>query len=419
MLLSFRAANVLSIRDEQSLSFLATELNDGSARPTRIRYRGKSVSVIPVIGIYGPNGSGKSNILAALRMMRTAVVRSVEWFTQSDPERRIPFALDPEAKGEPSLFEADIEIGEERYTYGFELDDERVRGEWLYAYPKGRRQVWFERDDDGEITFPGEGLRGEKLDLARRTRRDSLFLTVAAQFNQRQLMPVFEWFRDNFWLISPEGRDRLDREVYTRRRVISEPGFRKRVLALLRVADLGITDIEVVPGVEEEIRFIHRAGDRQVPLDYASESLGTRSWFAMLGPLLEASDRGVTVLVDELDASLHPTMCAEIVRMFEDLDANPNNAQLVFTTHDVTLLCNPGDDDRVLDRDMIWLTDKTNDGATELYPLTSFDPPPRKDDNIFRKYLIGKYGALPRIFSGYLAREAAEAWRDHDEKALT
>ncbi len=411
MLLSFRTANVLSIRDEQRLSFVASELNDGSARSTDIRESGKPVSVIPVIGIYGPNASGKTNVLAALRMMQTAVLTSVEWFSKPDPIRRVPFALDPAAAKEPSFFEADIEVNGIRYTYGFELDDERVRGEWLHAYPRGRRQVWFERHDDGEITFPGEGLRGEKLDLARRTRRDSLYLTVAAEFNQEQLLPVFEWFRDNLWLISPEWPDRGQRQNYTKDRVLRDPEFRERVTRLLTVADMGITGIQVVPGTADKIQFTHQAGEREIELDFESESLGTRTWFAMVGALLEAfsRDRGLTILVDELDASLHPTMCAEAVQMFDDPGANPHGAQMIFTTHDVTLLRTLIGGGRTLDRDAIWLTEKTSDGATDLYPLTSFDPPPRKDDNIFRKYLLGTYGGTPRVSSGEVAQALEEA----------
>jgi hypothetical protein len=405
MLLSFRAANVLSIREEQSLSFVATELNDGSARPTAIKEGGKPVSVIPVLGIFGPNASGKSNVVAALRMMQTAVLKSVDWFAESHPVRRVPFLLDPDWAAEPSFFEADIEISGTRYTYGFELDDERVRGEWLHAYPRGRRQVWFERDDDGEISFPGEGLRGEKLDLARRTRRDSLFLTVAATWNHPQLVPVFEWFRDKLWFTSPEGTDRRQREAYTRQRVAREPAFRKRVASLLTVADLGIADIEVIPARDDEIRLIHQAGDYQRALDFGSESLGTRAWFAMIGPLLDVFDRGVTILIDELDASLHPTLCSEIIRMFDDPAANPHGAQLVFTTHDVTLLRTLTGGERVLDRDAVWLTEKKSGGFTELFPLKSFRPPPRKGDDLFRRYLLGAYGGTPRIGSGELARE--------------
>ena len=108
-------------------------------------------------------------------MMRTAVLRSVIWFSERDPVRRVPFLLDPGTVRDPSFFEVDAEIHGTRYTYGFELDDTRVRGEWLHAYPRGRRQVWFDRDYEGVVTFPGEGLRGDKLDLARRTRHDSLF----------------------------------------------------------------------------------------------------------------------------------------------------------------------------------------------------------------------------------------------------
>jgi AAA15 family ATPase/GTPase len=411
VLLSFRTANVLSIREEQRLSLVATELNDGSARPTRIKENGKTVSVIPVIGIYGPNASGKTNILAAMRMMQAAVLSSVEWFSKPDPVRRIPFKLDPDAASEPSFFEADIEIDGTRYTYGFELDDKRVRGEWLHAYPRGRRQVWFDRRDDGEITFPGEGLRGEKLDLAKRTRRDSLYLTVAAEFNQEQLLPVFEWFRDNLWLISPEWPDRGQRQNYTKDRVLRDPEFRERVTRLLAVADMGITGVQVVPGTADQVQFTHRAGEREIALDFESESLGTRTWFAMVGALLEAfgRDRGLTILVDELDASLHPTMCAEAVQMFDDPGANPRGAQMIFTTHDVTLLRTLIGGGRVLDRDAIWLTEKTADGATDLYPLNNFDPPPRKDDNIFRKYLLGTYGGTPRVSSGEAAQALEEA----------
>ncbi len=209
MLLSFRVANVLSIREEQALSFVATELNEGSARRTKIKESGKAISVVPVIGIYGANASGKTKLLDALVQMQTAVLRSVDWFKEHAPMRRIPFLLDVDSATEPSFFEVDLEIDGTRYTYGFEIDDERIRGEWLHAYPRGRRQVWFDRSDDGVVDFPGEGLRGEKLDLARRTRHDSLFLTVGALvFNHPQLVPVFEWFRDNFSLITAEAPDR-------------------------------------------------------------------------------------------------------------------------------------------------------------------------------------------------------------------
>jgi AAA domain, putative AbiEii toxin, Type IV TA system len=410
MLLSFRVANVLSVREEQTLSFVATELNDGSARLTKIREAGKVISVIPVVGVYGANASGKTKLLDALVQMQTAVLRSVDWFKERDPDRRIPFLLDADSAAQPSFFEVDLEIRGTRYTYGFEMDDERVRGEWLHAYPRGRRQVWFDRSDDGSVDFPGEGLRGEKLELARRTRRDSLFLTVGALiFNHPQLVPVFEWFRDNLWLITPEWPDRGKRLLWAKREVIRDAKFREHVARLLEVADLGIAGIEVVQGVEDEIQFRHRTGDGEKLLDFDGESLGTRSWFTLAAALLKALEQRTVVLVDELDASLHSIMCAEAVRMFSNHDSNLHGAQMLFTTHDLTLLQTLTGGGRVLDRDSIWLTEKDDEGATRLYPLNSFRPAPRPDENMLRRYLLGSYGGRPDISPGALAREVEEA----------
>jgi len=407
MLLNFRTANVLSLRDEKRLSFVVAELNDSSAHSTVIRENGKPVWVAPVVGIYGANASGKTNVLAALRLMRDAVLHSVSWISQPNPPRRTPFALDPTYRNEPSFYEVDIVVDGVRYTYGFELDDDRVLGEWLHAYPKGRRQVWFDRDEE-DIRFPGEGLRGEKLELARRTRPDALFLTVAAQLNHEQLLPVHSWFRDNLSLISPD-EDRPQRLAYTKHVVVNDPIAKDQVTRLLAVADLGVIDIEVISVADEEIRLVHRAGDRTVPIDFAAESMGTQAWFALLGPMLDAFDRGATVLVDELDASLHPAIAAEAIRMFESTDANPNTAQMLFTTHDATMLRTLADGDRVLGRDIIWFTEKDSDGATDLYPLTSLRPLPRKEENLERGYLVGRYGGTPRVVPGELARAAEEA----------
>ncbi|MFI6919019.1 ATP/GTP-binding protein [Nonomuraea spiralis] len=407
MLLNFRLANVLSFRDDQRLSLIATELNDGTARPIPVREGGRPVSVVPILGIYGANASGKTNTLAGLRLMRQAVLHSVAWISQEKPIRRIPFALDPTCADDDSFFEVDLELAGVRYTYGFELDDERVQAEWLHAYPKGRRQIWFDRDGD-DIRFAGEGLRGEKQDLARKTRPDSLFLTVAAEWNNEQLLPVFEWFRDNLWLISPE-QDLPQRQEFTKARALDDERFRDQVGRLLTRADLGIVGFDEDALERGDVRLLHRAGDHTVSLDFVHESMGTRAWFAMLGPLLEAFKRGTTVLVDELDASLHPTLAAEVIRMFEDPEVNAHGAQMVFTTHDASLLRPLAGGERILDRDVVWMAEKDARGATELYPLSSLRPPPRPNENLERGWLLGRFGGVPRVAPGELAREAGEA----------
>ncbi|MCA2182595.1 ATP-binding protein [Nonomuraea glycinis] len=407
MLLGFRLANVLSFRSDQRLSMVATELGSGAARRLPIKEAGRPVSVVPVVGIYGANASGKSNTLTGLRMMRHAVLKSVAWVNEEHPVRRVPFALDPQCAEETSFYEVDLELDGIRYTYGFEIDDERVHAEWLHAYPKGRRQVWFDRDGD-EIHFAGEGLRGEKQDLVRKTRPDSLFLTVAAEWNNEQLLPVFEWFRDNLWLISPE-QDRPQRQEFTKARVVREERFRDQVGRLLTRADLGIVGFDDEALRTGEVRLLHRAGEHTTSLDFAHESMGTRSWFALLGPLLEAFQQGTTVLVDELDASLHPALVAEVIWMFEDAEVNVRGAQMVFTTHDASLLRPLSGGERILDRDMVWISEKDHQGVTQLYPLSSLRPPPRPNENLERGWLLGRFGGAPRVAPGELVREAGEA----------
>jgi AAA15 family ATPase/GTPase len=156
---------------------------------------------------------------------------------------------------------------------------------------------------------------------------------------------------------------------------------------------------------------------RRLPLHeggfIAEESLGTHAWFAFLGPLLTALDSGAALLVDELDSSLHPTLAAEVVRIFQDPESNPRGAQLIFTTHDATLL-GSAVLDRPLDRDQVWITAKKRSGETELYAL--IDAKPRKEENLERGYLRGRYGGVPRVTAGEITRELA--WQKAKGAAL-
>lgn len=419
MLLSFRVANHRSIRAEQELSLVATESNQGTERDTGVRVDGRPVSVLPVVGIFGANASGKSNTLIALRHMRRAVRESfADWGKHPERVVREPFALDPEAREETSLFEVELLLGprgrQVRYTYGFELSDERVEAEWLHAYPSGRRQVWFDREagrpeeEGGEFRFPGTGLKGRKEELAETTRPNALFLTVGATLNQPQLAAVHRWFNDNLWLLADDdvsARSRWTRELLMGDDAKDDKRLRERVGRMMAVADLGITGLTTDPETGE-LQFLHRAADgSEQPMDFADqESLGTHAWFAFLGPLLHFLDRGGVMLVDELDSSLHPLLAAEVIRLFQDREANPHDAQLVFTTHDATLL-GPSVVERPLDRDQVWITHKSAIGESELYPLTAARKA-RKDDNLERRYLHGHYGGIPRLTAGEIAREA-------------
>jgi len=140
-------------------------------------------------------------------------------------------------------------------------------------------------------------------------------------------------------------------------------------------------------------QLVHRGPDGDVPMDLHVESLGTQVWFGLVGPVVHALRTGAVLLADELDASLHPVLVHELVRLFQQPETNPRGAQLVFNAHDVTLLGDSGD--RLLGRDQIWFTEKLNSGATRLYPLSDLDP--RKDEAIGKRYLRGRYGGIPIV----------------------
>lgn len=417
MLLRFRGANHRSFRGEFELDLRGSKFNQGSARPAELP-EDPEMGYLPAAVIYGANASGKSNVLYAMRWMRNAVLHSVDQWSSSsvldDWSRdsaipREPFKLDAEAREWTSLFEVELAIDDDRYVYGFEVSDDRIESEWLHAYPRGqaRRQVWFERDADADepIRFPGEGLKGSKESLIPHTRDTALFLTVANAFNHPQIMPVFDWFKNNLWWLSL-GDDLKERHAFTAA-MLRDPRRKRQIETLLKAADLGIVSAEVEMELgRPRVWLIHSGRGGLVALDFDSEeSMGTYSWFAFIGPMLEALDRGTVILIDELDASLHPLLAAEVIRIFLDEGANPRHAQFVATVHDASLISNLHPE-QPLERDQIWITRKNRDGESDLYPLT--DARPRKDEPLARRYLAGNYGGVPRLQVGAVAEHLAE-----------
>jgi len=315
-----------------------------------------------------------------------------------------------------------------RYQYGFVVDDERFVEEWLYAWPKGRKQTWLEREGDS-FKF-GEHLHGENKLVQQVTRPNALFLATAVQHRHEQLAPLYRWFQALLTVNvigrgrggGPGGRSTLynwirhysESEEMSRQPSLFEDAQSTKDLFgsfrdLLRAADIGIVDFKLEDEAEQEdgrLRFRrpqvmvqHRSSNGEAWLPLEEESQGTVTLFQVGPVLVETLRRGGVLVVDELEASLHPLLAIEIVKLFNDLRANPYNAQLLFTTHDTNLL-GTTIGETSLRRDEIWLTEKDDEGATCLYPLTDYKP--RKAENIERGYLQGRYGAIPYL--GDLAR---------------
>lgn len=422
MLVEFRVENHRSLRDEQVLSM---ESGRGAANPGDLRARhveGSDLELLPVVALYGANASGKTNLLHALAFMQHAVMSSANRWKPDEGIPRSPFAWGL-SKSQPSLFEVTMLLDSIRYQYGFQLTDESVSEEWLFAWPHGKKQTWFERDD-GTFKF-GEHLKGENKVLEGVTRRNALFLSTAAQFAHLQLTPLFVWFRtleilnfDVSNLPDPMTKDFFaefgiaelfasGQAGFLKTRTANEP-LRERFLNLLQSADLGINGLRVEKRNKNHrlpysnIELCHQTAGEEAWLPLREESKGTQSLIRSALPILQAIHSGGVILCDELEASLHPVLAQSIVRQFNDPVTNPHNAQLIFTTHDTNLLgttlCDP-----VLRRDQIWLTEKDAEGATVLYPLTDFKP--RKHENLERGYIQGRYGAIPFLGDFSLATE--------------
>ena len=409
MLIRFSFENFRSFKTRQELTLVASSLRDQA--DSLIGLGDSEHSLLPAAGIYGANASGKTNVIRALLFLSSAVENSQRRWEPEAPIPRWPFLLDAESQRAPSFFEVEFALAQARYRYGFVLDSERVLEEWLYAYPSGKQQTWFTRAEIPERRFTfSRNLSGENRVIEALTRKNSLYLSAAAQNNHEMLSPVYNYLaKDTRFELGREGTPEATLAM------CEDEKHKDMLLKFLVQADLGIIGLrlervepdepfkkfvsalkEMVPqadlsGAERVTRafFRHRSkAGSTVELDMHDESAGTIAYFSLLGPAVEAIESGGVLCVDELDSSLHPLLALDLLRLFNDRERNPRGAQLIFNTHDTNLLSAS-----VLRRDQIWFTEKDSEGATHLYPLSDFKP--RKNENLERGYLQGRYGAIP------------------------
>ena len=428
MLLSFRAENARSFRDPVELSLVATRLADGkAARKVKWREGGQPIKVLPVAGLFGANASGKTNLLRAMADLRDFVVHSFRRGTPGGGIPARPFLLGKDQGDSPTSYEVEVVLEGVLHRYRLKLNRERVLEESAHSYPRGRALLLFDRVEDDVRLGTAQRTRGRSVTEI--LRPNALFLSTAAASNHPLLIGLFGWFQRN--LVFADVQTRSVRQALTAE-MLDRKELRDQVLELLREADLGITGAnkrQLDPEIKErvvralnvlrgedggeeasqeiefddvEVGLLHRSEGRDVELGSADESRGTLIWFGMVGPVIEALQNGSLLLADELDASLHPALVNALIALFQSPKSNPRRAQLIFNSHDVTLL---GDSaEHLLGRDQIWFTEKNEDGSTRLYPLSDLDP--RKGEAIGRRYLAGRYGATPMVSRRALERIA-------------
>jgi AAA15 family ATPase/GTPase len=406
MLVEFRVENHRSIREEQVFTMEA-DRGDKAVDDRPRDVIGSTSPLLPLAALYGANASGKSNILDAIHFVRLAVLHSHRNWDPAGGVPRNPFAWDgwPE---KPSLFEQTIISNGIKLQLGFVVDDTQILEEWLYAWPKGRKQIWYEREwDDGQYRYHyGDHLKGERKIVEEVTRPNALFLSAAAQHGIQQITSIYEWFWDlrtinlqhqrhafhhhtaDTWLSAALARTDLvdkDKNEVNAKRL-------ETFLDLIRAADVGITNIKKDPANPGSYLFRHRHSASERWLAFDEESDGTKNLIWRSQPLLDALWSGGLVIVDELERSLHPLLAQRIVDLFQNPESNPNHSQIIFTTHDTNLLAGMAGAPS-LRRDQVWLTEKSRDDATHLLPLSSYKP--RKAENLERGYLMGRYGGIP------------------------
>jgi len=424
MLIEFSVGNFRSFKERVTLSMVAAKLKarDPQVNENNTILVNDNLTVLTSAAVYGANASGKSNVVQALAFMRNLVLTSANELQAGEPIAVEPFRLSTETEKEPSFFEIVFKLNNIQYRYGFEVNPSMVISEWLFSVPSTKEATLFIREENKIKTSPKFFKEGKGLDV--KTRSNALFLSVVAQFNGEIAQSILIWFR-RMGIVS--GLDDTAYRVYTIRQVY-DGQYKDLIIQLVKSLDIDIDEIRGVKleknkftlssNTPEEIRALFlkslkdgdlftvqtkhpklnaqgkQVGSVTFDMDL-NESRGTQKAFYLAGPIIDVLTQGKVLIVDEMEARLHPLVTRELIRLFNSIDTNPKRAQLIFTTHDTNLLSN-----QLFRRDQIWFIEKDTFYASHLYSLAEIivdDNKVRNDASFEDNYLQGRYGAIPFI----------------------
>ena len=396
MLCQFTVKNYKSIRDEVTFDMQAAAISEHEDRIIRDK---DGEIFLPVFAIYGPNGGGKSNVLEALHTLAVKVLRPL--YATGDNEERIflqkkmiiePFAFSEETKSEPTEFEIFFRTELAEYRYILHVKREVVVYERLdrVKMDTGRRSALFERGE--EIMLKGAFAKLKISDELSETLPLLSYLGITYKKNE-VVKDVLEWleYRIDF-LNYGNSMEEL------RMAVSSSEAVKHLMLQMIQEMDLDIVDFRVVKDENDRIDVYtkHMVGDRETELNLLEESSGTKKLFGLMPFIADSLLSGTTLVIDELDAKIHPVLLRYIIMMFSNMSINKKKAQLIFTSHDLSTM-----NSEVFRRDEIWFVAKGNSQNSQLYSLVEFKNEKgesvRKDAKFDKQYLEGKYGANPYL----------------------
>lgn len=402
MILEFSVKNFLSFKEKVTFSMIANsnkELNDNY-----VEIGGNKV--LKSAAIYGANASGKTNLFKILILV-VLMLRSSNSVDINAKLPLIPFKLDKGSVNKPSEFEIKFILDETRYVYGFIADKDKIYDEYLYYYPNGRETKIFDRTNINEYSYT---QKDEKIlrEIEAKNAQNKFFLATATNWNFDKTKAAYNFLTNGIGTCNNlEILKNMAYKMYE-----TNPDYLKDfAIDFLQKADFNIEDYQIsqidVPGefltaIPEfitktlpdkpkayQVLFKHKNSDNYLSID--EESLGTQMIFAFIPFLADSLKNKKVLIIDELDKSLHPFLVQYIVEIFNDAEINKNGSQLIFNTHDTNLL-----DLNILRRDQIWFTEKNSEtGESDLYSLSDFSV--RKQENVEKGYMLGRYGAVPFI----------------------
>lgn len=397
MLCQFTVKNYKSIRDEMTFDMQAAAISEHENNIIRDK---DGELFLPISAIYGPNGGGKSNVLEAMHTLASKVLRPL--YATGDKEERIflqkrlliePFAFSKETKSQPTEFEIFFRTEIAEYRYKLHIMKDVVNYESLdrVKLDTGRRSALFERDTE-EISLKGVFSKLKASEDLSATLPLLSYLGITYKKNE-VVKDVLDWFE--------YGIDFLNygNPIEELRMAVSNSeDVKQLMLDMIKEMDLDIVDFRVVEDENDRIDVYtkHLVDGYETELNLLEESSGTRKLFSLMPFIAGCLLTGTVLVIDELDAKIHPVLLRHIIMMFNDMSINKKKAQLIFTSHDLSTMNN-----EVFRRDEIWFVAKGNAQNSKLYSLVEFKNEKgesvRKDAKFDKQYLEGKYGADPYL----------------------
>ena len=397
MLCQFTVKNFKSIRDEITFDMQAAAISE---HEDRIIKDADGELYLPVSAVYGPNGGGKSNVFEALHSLVTKVLRPL-YATSNNEDIAMkmkklviePFAFDKKTRNEPTEFELFFRTALAEYRYELNVKKEVVEYERLdcIKLETGRKSALFERDKD-EITLKGAFARLKSSDELSDTLPLLSYFGITYSKNE-VVQDVLGWFDEEIHFLNYGNPMRELRMA-----VSKSEDVKRLMLQIIQEMDLDIVDFRVEKKENDQIEVFtrHIVDKYEAELNLLDESSGTKKLFGLLPFIAKSLLRGTTLVIDELDAKIHPVLLKYLIMTFSDMEKNKKGAQLIFTSHDLSTM-----NSEVFRRDEIWFVAKGNRQNSKLYSLVEFKngkgESVRKDAKFNKQYLEGKYGADPYL----------------------